>query len=84
MSLPQSLIERLNELIPARQRSTFIAQAVDDRLAALEMQQALTESFGAWKDEDYPHLRTNEDIDAFLREIRQTYARPEWNLPEEV
>jgi hypothetical protein len=76
VTLPTPLIERLNQNVPRRQRSRFIALAVSDRLAQLEQQAVLDESAGAWKDEDHPEMLTDEDIDRWLSQLRSGWLRP--------
>ena len=73
VSLPASLLERLKERIPPRQRSSFIAEAVQERLALEDQLDAIQESAGCWKDEDHPDLATDEDIDAWLAELRLSW-----------
>ena len=70
VSLPEELINRMNEIIPARQRSRFIAEALEERLALAEQALAIEEGAGIWKDEDYPHLATDDDIEQWIRELR--------------
>lgn len=73
VSLPASLLERLRERVPPRQRSSFIAEAVEERLALEDQLDAIEESAGCWKDEDHPELVTDEEIDAWLAELRRSW-----------
>ena len=78
VSLPRSLLERLKERVPPGQRSSFMAEAVEERLALEEQLDAIEESAGCWKDEDHPELMTDEEIDAWLAELRRSWGhRPE-------
>jgi predicted transcriptional regulator len=70
VSLPEELVNRMNEIIPTRQRSRFIAEALEERLALVEQAIAIEEGAGIWKDEDYPHLATDDDIEQWIRELR--------------
>ncbi len=70
VTLPASLLTRLDETVPSRRRSAFIARAVEEQLAILEQAIAIEESAGAWRDEDYPDMATDEDIDRWLAELR--------------
>ena len=67
---PAETAEKLRELIPKRKRSEFIAEAVDQHLMRVVYQQGREISFGAWSDEDYPHLRTHDDIRCYIAELR--------------
>ena len=70
VSLPASLVARLDEKVPARKRSAFIARAIEEQVSILEQAEALEAAAGAWKDEDYPDLATDEDIDRWIATIR--------------
>ena len=52
VSLKDSLVEELRRLVPVRQRSQFIAQAVREKLDHLEQEQAVHAAVGAWSQED--------------------------------
>ena len=68
--LPAKTAAKLRELVPARKRSEFIADAVDQRLMKLIFQKGRELSFGAWSDEDYPHLSTHSDVQIYISELR--------------
>lgn len=70
VSLPQSLVDRLDDRVPARQRSAFIARAIEEQLAIEEQAAALDAAAGAWRDEGYPDLATEGAIDRWLAELR--------------
>ena len=73
VTLPRELIERLDEQIPSRQRSRFIAEAIESQLAIAEQMAALEETAGGWTEEKHPELKTEEDIDAWLQHLRQSW-----------
>ena len=73
IALPKVLIRRLRKQIPARLRSEFVAGAIEERLAIAEQVVVLEETAGAWKEEDYPEMRTPEDIDRWLATLRGTW-----------
>ena len=68
--LPAETAEKLHELIPKRKRSKFIAEAIEQRLTQMVYKQGRELSFGAWGDEDYPHLRTHDDVRKYITELR--------------
>ena len=70
VTLPASLLSRLDEMVPSRRRSAFITRAVEEQLAILEQARAIEESVGAWRDEDYLDMTASEDIDRWLAELR--------------
>jgi len=70
VTLPVSLLNRLDEIVPSRRRSAFITRAIEEQLAILEQAAAIEESAGAWRDEDYPDMATGENIDHWLAGLR--------------
>ena len=70
LTLPRALLTRLREHVPPRQRSRFIVEALEERLALEEQVKALEEAAGAWSDKNHPDLLTGADIDRWLAELR--------------
>ena len=70
VTFPEPLLQRLRERVPARQRSTFIVEAVEEKLALQEQLAAIEETAGCWHDADHPELQTDEDIDRWLARPR--------------
>ncbi len=83
ISLPQELIERLRQHVPAENRDAFIAHAVEEQLALDEQLNVLEETAGAWKDDDHPELATGEDIDRWLQQLRGSWPDRLADLEEE-
>jgi metal-responsive CopG/Arc/MetJ family transcriptional regulator len=77
VTLPRDLLARLREHVPARQRSRFILEALEERLALEEQVTALEETAGAWSDQHHPEMRTDEDIDRWLADLRSSWGRKE-------
>ena len=75
--LPDTLLARLREHVPARQRSRFILEAIEERLALEEQITALAETAGAWSDQNHPEMRTDEDIDHWLDDLRESWSKKE-------
>ncbi len=46
------LLAEIRELIPVRERSVFIEEAVRNRLALLRQERAIRAAFGAWSGDD--------------------------------
>jgi len=70
VSLPFSLLNRLDRKVPRRQRSAFVAQAIEERLAIEEQAAGLEASAGAWQDSAYPDMATEADMDRWLADLR--------------
>lgn len=71
-------MRRLDEYVSPRQRSKFIALAIQTQLEIAEQAAAVEASAGLWRDEDYPMLDNDEAIDNWIKELRQA-----WPLSEE-
>lgn len=74
VTLPKGLLERLNENIPSRKRSLFIAKAIEEHLALIEQVAALDEAAGAWSLENHPTMRDAAGIDRWLKDTRQSWG----------
>ncbi|MEI7903499.1 MAG: hypothetical protein WCK89_24940 [bacterium] len=76
LTLPQSLLIRLDATVPGRKRSRFIAEAIEERLAIAEQLTALEETAGAWSDERHPAMQSEADIDQWLANLRAAWRTP--------
>jgi Arc/MetJ-type ribon-helix-helix transcriptional regulator len=77
VTLPQAVLARLRAHVPARQRSRFILEAIEERLELEEQIAALDETAGAWSDQHHPEMRTEEDIDCWLSNLRRSWSKQE-------
>ncbi|RMF33487.1 MAG: hypothetical protein D6759_06895 [Chloroflexi bacterium] len=60
VTFPKPLLQRLRERVPPRQRSAFIVEAVEEKLALEEQIAAIEETAGCWQDEDHPEIAIEE------------------------
>jgi metal-responsive CopG/Arc/MetJ family transcriptional regulator len=74
VTLPEDLLVRLDTRIPPRQRSRFIAAAIESQLTIAEQIAALEETAGVWTDENHSDMLTDEGIDNWLQNIRQSWV----------
>jgi len=74
VTLPEPLLNRLREHVPPRQRSAFIAEALEEKLALEEQLAAIEEAAGCWGDEDHPEMGTDEEIDEWLSNLRRSWG----------
>ncbi len=79
VTFPNSLLEELREHIPKRKRNEFIVETIEKELRRIRLQQALRESAGAWSDEDHPDLMTVEDVNRYVRQLRETAMPRSWD-----
>jgi metal-responsive CopG/Arc/MetJ family transcriptional regulator len=73
VTLPQALLERLNQAIPNRQRSLFVTQAIEEHLNLIEQITVLEESAGSWSLENHPDMLDDQGIDTWLKASRQDW-----------
>jgi hypothetical protein len=74
-----ALLEEMRDLVPSRQRSGFIEEAVRVRLAQLKQIQAAKAAAGAWSDEG------RGDPSQEIEEGRRAWeGRRHWTKPESV
>lgn len=78
VTFPKSILESLAALVPPRERNAFIVEATGEALRRVRLLKALRESSGAWSDEDHPDLMTAQDIDRYVRQLRETWMPRTW------
>ncbi|MBN1289077.1 MAG: hypothetical protein JXA49_05510 [Actinobacteria bacterium] len=47
--LPESLLKELRRLVPPKQRSLIVGEAIEKELARIRSEGAINKYFGAWK-----------------------------------
>jgi hypothetical protein len=83
--LTKPLADELRRMIPARERTRFVEQALAKALRRQRLLDALEKSYGAWSLENHPELATGEDIDRWIEEQRKLGTRDwsgEWGRDE--
>jgi len=73
--LPRELLEHIDRVAGARRRSAFLAEAAREKLARLRFRRAAARAFGSWTDAAHPELRTDADMERYLRRLRATTNR---------
>lgn len=68
--LPSTTAAKLRDRVPPRKRSEFVADAIEHYLLQLQFETERRNSFGAWRDEDYPDLRTRGDLNRYIDGLR--------------
>lgn len=68
--LPTDILEELRKIIPKREQSKVVTEAIRKELKHIKIQQALEKSFGAWKKEDHPELA--EGTEKYVRSMRRS------------
>lgn len=73
--ITKSLMDELRKAVPARERTRFVEDILARELRRRKLQEALKKSYGAWKDEDHPEMKTPADIDRWIEEGRKGLHR---------
>jgi metal-responsive CopG/Arc/MetJ family transcriptional regulator len=73
--LPREILEQVDQIAGKRRRSLFIAQATQEKLERERFVRMLEETKGAWSDKNHPELRTDRDMEKYVREKRETYHK---------
>ncbi|MEO6191660.1 MAG: hypothetical protein ABIS20_01505 [Thermoanaerobaculia bacterium] len=72
-----ALLEEMRDLVPSRQRSGFIEEAVRARLAQLKQVQAAKAAAGAWSGEGRKDPSQEIEESRHVWEDRQRWTEPE-------
>ncbi|MCL0065691.1 hypothetical protein M1N79_02230 [Dehalococcoidia bacterium] len=79
ITFPVSLLEDLRRYTPRRKRNEFIVKATEEELKRERLLRALRGSAGAWSNEDHPDLMTIEDVNRYVRRLRETWVPQSWD-----
>lgn len=72
---PKDLLKSLDRLIGKRKRSRFVVEATREKIERLKFSKALDKAAGAWKDKNHPDLKTQEDVNKYLKKTRAKTSR---------
>jgi metal-responsive CopG/Arc/MetJ family transcriptional regulator len=72
---PQSILEEVDQIAGKRKRSLFIVKATQEKLEKERFLKTLDETKGAWSDKRHAELRTERDMDRYLREKRSSFRK---------
>jgi hypothetical protein len=81
VSFPEPVLELLEAVVPPRERNAFIVGATEEALRRARLRKVI-ESLRekpAWSDEDHPDLMTVEDVDRYVRRLRETWMPRSWD-----
>ncbi len=73
VTVPTDLLERISVYVPARRRSDFIAEAIEEYLTIVEQAEAIDEAAGAWADARHPEMQAPADIERWLSTLRASW-----------
>lgn len=81
LSLPEDLVEQLDEISGPRNRSAFAEEALRRAIRRERLRISIERTAGSLKAADYPHWRTPEDVVAWVREMRAEETSTERDRP---
>lgn len=81
VTFPVSLLEELRRYVPRRERNRFIVEATEKELKRTRLRKVLEDlrREPAWSDEDHPDLMTVEDVNRYVRRLRETWMPRTWD-----
>ncbi|HMR66582.1 MAG TPA: hypothetical protein PKE64_21425 [Anaerolineae bacterium] len=81
VTLPADLLDELREEIPRRERNQFIVDVLEKELRKLRLKRVLDQlrQKAAWSDEDHPNLTTVEEVNVYVRELRESSLPRNWD-----
>ena len=82
ITLPDKLAAQLEELVPRGERNRLIVGLLERELRRKRLLLVLERSAGAWTDENHPDLMTVEDVNRYVRRLRDTWRVPSWDEVE--
>lgn len=86
VTFPDDLVEAIDRFVPPRKRNSFIVEATAVALRRAQLTRTLEElrREPAWTDENHPKLMTVEDVDRYVRSLRESWTRRTWDEIEEA
>lgn len=73
VAFPEPLYQQFVRLVPAGQRTRFLTRLAEAGLQQLRLEQAMSETFGAWSKRAHPELKRGTQ--AYIRGLRR-HRRP--------
>jgi len=72
---PQTVLEEVDQAAWKGKRSLFIVKATQEKLERERFLKTLDETKGGWTGKHHTELRTERDMEQYLREKRSSYRR---------
>jgi len=69
--IPVELAEEISKSVGSRKRSSFLVEAAQEKLERMRLAEAMSEAAGSWSEELHPDLKTQDDINRWVRSLRQ-------------
>jgi len=72
---PLNILEEVDQIAGKRKRSLFIVRATQEKLERERFLRTLDETKGAWTDRHHAELKTEQDMEKYLREKKSSYRK---------
>ncbi|HSN74411.1 MAG TPA: hypothetical protein VL334_04850 [Anaerolineae bacterium] len=84
VTFPVEVLESLEKLLAPRQRNHFIVEATERALQDTQIDRALNALLEepAWTDENHPDLMSVDDVDRYVRKLRESWMAHAWEESE--
>mgnify|MGYP001620014496 CR=1 FL=1 len=69
--LSKDLLVEIREVVGAKKRSDFLAEAASEKLKRLRLESALHKTAGLWREERYPEFKTEKTVRSHIRVFRK-------------
>ena len=81
VTFPETVMDALADIVPDRERNSFIVRATEAALRRERLRKVVEELRvePAWADEDHPGLTTVDDVDRYIRRLRETSGPRTWD-----
>jgi len=81
VAFPANMLALLDSIVPPRERNRFIVEATEQSLRRERLGKVLAElrERPAWSDKDHPDLMTAEDVERYVRRLRETWMPRTWD-----
>jgi hypothetical protein len=84
VTFPVEVLELVDAVVPPRERNRFIVKATEEAARRERLHRVLAqlrEEGPAWRDEDHPELATPEDVDRWIRQLRESgHTSYDWDV----
>ncbi|MEE8390625.1 MAG: hypothetical protein V3S14_07500 [Anaerolineae bacterium] len=84
VTFPVEVLELVDSVVQPRERNRFIVQATEEAARRERLRHVLAQlrdEGPAWRDEDHPELATPEDIDRWIRQLREYgHSSYDWDV----
>lgn len=74
VTFPVEVLELVDSVVPPRERSRFIVEATEEAARRERLRNVLAkiqDEGPAWEEKDHPELATPEDVDRWIRQLRE-------------